>query len=101
MRLAFLVSVMVAGGCTSSSLTEEYCERADHCNALVNSVDECIDTIDTALDRLSSSQRDELKHEVRECLDHPSCTGFRDCIADLRVDTSPLEGLPSTGTATE
>jgi len=99
--MVVVVVAMVAGGCTSSSLTEEFCNRADACNALVNSVDECIEDIDSALDKLPSSQRDELKHEVKMCLDHPSCSGFRTCIADLRTDVSPLEPAPTTGTASD
>lgn len=99
MRLV-MVAVLV-GGCASSSLTEEFCNRADSCNALVNSVDECIDTLDHTLDKLPSSQRDEVKYEVKMCLERPSCTGFRECISELRADDSSLEELATTGTASE
>ncbi len=76
--------VMIAlVGCDSASKTEEFCNRADSCNLLQGSVEECVDDLDTLLDDLSKSQREELLYQVQMCLDRPSCNGFATCTRDL------------------
>jgi hypothetical protein len=82
-----IIVILLAGalaGCPSSaSKTEEFCERADSCNILKGSVEECVDELDTVLDDLSDAQRDELMYDVQQCLDRPSCGGFSSCVEDL------------------
>ena len=80
-KLIVIVCVLV--GCDSASKTEEFCERADSCNILNNSVEECVEELDTALDQLSPSRREEVLYEVQRCLERPSCGGFRSCVEDL------------------
>lgn len=84
-RLA-LVPLLLALGCSSSSLTSEYCNRLDACNRLRGSVEECVADLDTSLDDLSPHDRDELEYEVQDCLDHPSCGGFTACVSALTGD---------------
>lgn len=81
--ILFLTLVFVAGCPSSASKTEEFCERADSCNILDGSVEECVDTLDSALDDLSDHQREEVMYDVQQCLDRPSCSGFRSCVEDL------------------
>ena len=83
MRL--LLTIVLFSACASPSKTEEFCTRADSCNVLEGSVEECIEDLDAALDRLSPSSRDELLYDVQQCLDRPSCDGFRTCISSLRT----------------
>jgi hypothetical protein len=78
-----IVIIATTTGCPSSSLTEEYCNRADSCNILKNSVEECIQDSDAALDKLPKNQRDEVEYEVKQCLDHPSCASFAACVESL------------------
>ncbi|HLL22302.1 MAG TPA: hypothetical protein VK427_09235 [Kofleriaceae bacterium] len=78
-----LIVICVLTSCTVASKTEEYCERAESCNLLRGSVEECIDYIDSELDRLSDTAREELLYSVQQCLDRPSCGGFSGCIEDL------------------
>lgn len=98
MRLVLSVAILVFSACDSPSKTEEFCTRADSCNALVDSVEECIEDLDAALGQLAPSQRDELLYEVQRCLDRPSCDGFRTCINSLRVagEESPMADLEPT-----
>ncbi len=83
MRLAIATVVFLAAACTSPSETEEFCDRAQTCNTLNGSVQECVDDLSTQLDQLPPSQRDELLYSVKQCLDRPSCDGFKSCINDL------------------
>jgi hypothetical protein len=80
-----VLGLMSLVACDSSSKTEEFCRRADTCNILNGSVEECVEELDTALGDLPSSQRDELMYEVQQCLDRPSCNGFSSCVGELRV----------------
>lgn len=80
-NLIFIIATLAA--CDSSSKTDEFCNRADHCNALKGSVEECVESLDKQLDNLTSTERDELLLSVQMCLDHPSCNAFTDCIGDL------------------
>lgn len=77
--LFFFVTIISA--CTDSEL-QQFCERADECNYLGTSVDECIDNLEAQRDRLPPSDRGELDLAVQDCLDHPSCNGFRSCVAE-------------------
>lgn len=80
-RIALIV--FMASGCASSSLAEEYCTRLDSCNILRGSVEECVQDSQKALDSLSPHQRDEVEYEFKQCLDRPSCDGFRACVSAL------------------
>ena len=81
MRLVIIIALLA--GCDSASKTEEFCNRAETCNLLRNSVEECVEDLDAALDDLPESDREELLYEVQECLDRPSCSGFRSCVEAL------------------
>lgn len=87
--MRFVLSLLLfTVACTSSSLTEEYCQRADTCNVLITSVDECVERLDHALDQLPPSDQDEVKYEVQRCLDRPSCNGFASCARSLGDSSS-------------
>lgn len=84
MNKLIMIALLTLTGCfDSSSKTEEFCKRADSCNILSRSVEECVDELDTALDDLTDAQREELMFDVQQCLDRPSCGGFRSCVEDL------------------
>jgi hypothetical protein len=84
MRTVLITILCTAIGC-SSSTTEKFCDRADSCKILATSVDECVDTLDHALDGLSDADREEVEDALEECLDHPSCSGFSACLASFRI----------------
>ncbi|MEJ7596585.1 MAG: hypothetical protein WKG01_01640 [Kofleriaceae bacterium] len=88
-----LFTLLALTACSSSSKTEEFCGRADSCNLLDGSVEECVEDLDVLLDDLAPSKRDELLFDVQECLDRPSCGGFSSCIASLRV--APMFSHPA------
>lgn len=79
MRTLIVLVLSITSACTSDPVADA-CQRADQCNALNGSVEECTDNFTTALDRLSSSDQDEYRHAIQDCLDHPSCGGFVSCI---------------------
>jgi hypothetical protein len=83
MRKAIILCFALAGCFDSASKTEEFCDRADSCNLLKGSVEECVEDLDSALEDLPRSKREELLYDVQECLDRPSCNGFATCIGDL------------------
>jgi hypothetical protein len=83
MRALILVIVSITSACTSESPIEGFCKRAQDCNILQTSVDECIDNLDHDRDQLSSADQGELDLSVQECLDHPSCDGFATCVTNL------------------
>jgi hypothetical protein len=85
MRTLFFIIVTitsVTSGCTSDPIADA-CKRADDCNALDGSVDECIENYTAALNTYPPSQQDEYRHELDACLDHPSCGAFVDCVNSL------------------
>lgn len=83
MRISIAFMILVAMGCASSSLSEEYCNRAESCNQLGTSVEECVQDADRALDTLPQNQRDEVEFEFKRCLERPSCDGFIACVDAL------------------
>jgi hypothetical protein len=95
MRTISYSVIFTLTACTSSSKTEEFCERADHCNTLNGSVEECVERLDKDLDKLAPTDRDELLLAVQKCLDHPSCDAFKSCINTLAsgsgVTFAPVE----------
>ena len=96
--ILFIVAALTAVGCDSSSKTEEFCRRADSCNRLAGSVEECVEELDVLLDDLPPNKRDELMYDVQQCLDRPSCDGFASCIEDLKV--APAMATPRLDQAT-
>ena len=78
-----IVVMIVLAGCDSASKTEEFCNRADSCNVLSGSVEECVEELDVLLDDLPASDREEVLYAVQKCLDRPSCSGFASCVKDL------------------
>lgn len=82
MRTVIVTIIFAAIGCSSTA--EKFCERADSCNILLTSLDECVDTIGEALDDVPDEFRGEVELELEECIDRPSCSGFSTCISSLR-----------------
>jgi hypothetical protein len=80
MRTTILFIVSILAACTDSKM-KQFCERADECNALNTSVQECVDNLESQRDQLTPSSQGELDLQVQMCLDHPSCDGFRSCVA--------------------
>jgi hypothetical protein len=83
MRALILVIVSITSACATESPIEEFCKRAQDCNILETSVDECIDNLERQRDDLSSAQQGEIDLSVKQCLDHPSCDGFATCVSNL------------------
>ncbi len=78
-----LIVVGLIAGCTTESPTEQFCKRADSCNLLTTSVDECTQDLDSEIAQLPQSKQQELEYDVQQCLDHPSCDGFAQCVQNL------------------
>jgi hypothetical protein len=91
--IVFVLVTLVA--CDSSSKTEEFCKRADSCNILNGSVDECVEELDVWLADMPPSKRDEVMYDVQLCLDRPSCGGFADCVEDLDYKVAPATSTPN------
>lgn len=82
MRTLIFLFISFSCGCASDPI-QDACKRADDCNALTGSVEECTENFDSALNQLPQSQQDEYRQAVQECLTHPACTAFVTCINDL------------------
>jgi len=80
-----IFALILAVGCDSRSTSEEYCTRLQTCNLLIpgKSVEECVQDIDTLMNQLPATQRDEVEFDVQMCLDHPACGSFAVCIQNL------------------
>ncbi len=74
--------ILTVTSCTSDPIADA-CKRADDCNALNGSIQECTDNYESALNQLPQSQQDEFRHEINDCLDHPSCSAFVSCVNAL------------------
>jgi hypothetical protein len=83
MRILFLVVISIGSGCGQGTPIEQFCRRAQDCNLLSTSVDECIDSLDQSRAQLTSADQGELDLSLQDCLDHPSCDGFHTCIQNL------------------
>ena len=80
-----IFALIFATACDSRSTSEEYCTRLQNCNLLVvgKSVEECVQDIDTLMNQLPPTQRDEVEYELQMCLDHPACGSFGVCVQNL------------------
>jgi hypothetical protein len=67
-------------GSDEEGVTTELCNRADSCNSLDGSVEECIQVFDALLNPLPTNLRAESELAFKECLAHPSCDGFQECL---------------------
>jgi len=67
-------------GSGGANVTERLCNRANTCNSLSGSVDECIQKIDAVLNLLPKNLRAEYDLAIEGCLAHPSCDGYQECI---------------------
>lgn len=83
MRHWFPFALVFATACSSADVTDEFCNRLDSCRQLATSVEECTQDIGKALDMLPQNARDEVEHDLKQCLDRPSCDGFITCISAL------------------
>jgi hypothetical protein len=80
-----LLLVLAIAACNSQTTTEQMCDRMQSCNLLAAgySADECEQDLDADASSLAQNQRDEFEFELQQCLDHPSCSGFGDCLSAL------------------
>lgn len=67
-------------GSDGEGVTTELCNRADSCNTLAGSIEECIQLFDAILTPLPTNLRAEYELAIKDCLAHPSCDGFEDCL---------------------
>jgi hypothetical protein len=94
----FALCALLAAACGSTA--EDICERADSCNALNGSVQECVETIENALDQLTSTQAEQAEFEMNKCLENPACGSFISCfnnIIDRRSDDGGGAGGGGSG----
>ena len=102
MRTVLVIMFLAAaGGCSSSSTAEKFCDRADSCDILNTNVNECVRILDDALDGLPDSDREEAENLLEECLDHPSCSGFASCLSSFRTREDAASSLMSGALASE
>lgn len=83
MRTLFFIILTITSGCPSSDPVSDACKRADECNALSGSVQECTDNWTSALNAYPETEQEELRHDLEACLDHPSCSAFVACVNAL------------------
>ena len=82
MRIVLAIILLTA--CSSASTGDDFCNRANSCNFLVTSVEECVNSVDTALNGLSDSDREDVESQLQRCIDRPSCSQFASCILGLQ-----------------
>jgi hypothetical protein len=83
MRITFAMILLIASSCTSTG--DDFCKRADSCNFLKTSVDECAKTIDSALDDLPDAYREDAESRLQDCIERPSCSDFASCVYSLQA----------------
>lgn len=79
---AMTSAIAASAGCGAAGgggVIDDLCDRADECNILGTSKDECIEYMDQCTGELTPSQRAEWEHAIEDCLDHPTCGGAVDC----------------------
>jgi hypothetical protein len=79
--IALALALAGCGGDTfgGGSTTEALCKRADECNALNGSVQECVEAFDRCTGEMTPSERADWEHAVEECLEYDSCGLAVDC----------------------
>ncbi len=82
MRNLIFLCIAITCACAHDPI-QDACQRADECNALTGSVQECTEDFDSGLNKLPQSDQDEYRQEVTDCLDHASCSAFVTCINDV------------------
>lgn len=81
MRIVSVIILLVACSCTSTP--DDFCNRASSCNYLATSVDECVESLNSALGMLSDSERSAAEGQLQDCIDQSSCSEFASCIGAL------------------
>jgi hypothetical protein len=74
-----------AGSGSSSSIYEEFCQRADDCNFLTGmSESECAREYETAVESCSGSEEDDWATDVADCnSEHRgSCSNWESCLME-------------------
>lgn len=63
----------------------ETCQKFDECNALNPGVStqECVETLDKALDGLTETKQKDTRWLMRSCLQFESCDGFLSCVNSI------------------
>jgi hypothetical protein len=85
MKNISIVIVLALAGCGGEgfggggSPAEDLCVRADECNALDGSVQECIEYFESCTGDMTPSQRADWEHGVEQCLGYNSCQLAVDC----------------------
>lgn len=83
MKKNIVLIAFALGGCPSgdgpSNTVEDLCYRADECNYLNTSVEECISDRQFCLDQLPESYQADWADMIQECLDRQSCDLAFDC----------------------
>jgi hypothetical protein len=69
------------------STTDDFCNRADSCNFLATSVDECVNTLDAVLNPLPDADREQVERQLQGCIDLPTCSEFSSCVFALRTSS--------------
>jgi hypothetical protein len=83
MRIVLAIILITACSCASTS--DDFCNRAELCNFLTTDVGECVKSIDTALDSLPDSYRENAESELQSCIDLPTCSDFASCVRTLQT----------------
>jgi hypothetical protein len=81
-----ILLVLGATGCpaiSGSTTAEDLCVRADDCNLLETSVQECIEYMDRCTDDLTPSQRSDWERQIEDCLGYDSCQLMANCYFDV------------------
>lgn len=72
-----LVTILAAVSCSGfGSTVHDACSRAESCNILTGSVQECSEALDKALEQRTRAEADQLEFEMANCPDNPSCGSF-------------------------
>lgn len=73
------ITLGLVSGCAST--VSQACDRADECNSLSGeTVDECVDRNEKALDGFTDAKRADCENAVDKCLENESCENFSSCL---------------------
>ncbi len=79
-----LVAIGVSGcGSGGDDVVTNVCDKAQSCNALTGSLQECKDNLNKVLSNETSAARADTETSAKQCLAFQSCDNFVTCIKAL------------------
>ena len=78
-----LIAIGASGCDGGDDLATKFCNKAQSCNDLVGSLQECKETLNKALDSETSAQRADDEKLLNQCIAMQACANFETCVGSL------------------